>query len=208
MSDGLTTRRRAIGLRLAGRPLKQIGAIPSRGATWSHKWWHRYRAAGPEGLYDSTPARSHAARRIRPELERTILSVRRRLQPHASPAARYSLIGAATIRAELKSPDIRPLPCERTIERVLQRNSLTLPRARLAPLLPRQEYPGSQARASNQLHEVDLVGPIYLKGSRHRSYNRPSELRDASSAHNHRFLLHRTHAFSRRSPCDFVVRSR
>jgi hypothetical protein len=110
------------------------------------------------------------------------------------------MIGAATIRAELKSLVIRPLPCERTIERLLQRNSLTLPRARLAPLLPRQEYPGAQARASNQLHEVDLVGPIYLKGSRHRSYNRPSEPRDASSVHNHRFLLHRTRAFSGRSP--------
>ena len=45
---------------------------------------------------------------------------------------------------------------------------MTAPRVRLAPLLPRQEYPGPQARASNQLHEVDLVGPIYLKGSSHR----------------------------------------
>jgi hypothetical protein len=39
---------------------------------------------------------------------------------------------------------------------------------RLAPLLPRQEYPGPQARVSNDLHEVDLVGPIYLKSSGHR----------------------------------------
>jgi transposase InsO family protein len=110
------------------------------------------------------------ARRIPPELERTILSIRRRLQAHASPATRYSLIGATAIRAELKSLGIRPLPCERTIERVLERNGLTLPRVRLAPLLPRQEYPGPQARASNQLHEVDLVGPIYLKGRGHRYY--------------------------------------
>src|SRR5262249_45983767 len=56
------------------------------------------------------------------------------------------------------------------LERVLERNGLTAPRVRLAPLLPRQECPGPQARASNELHEVDLVGPIYLKGSGHRSY--------------------------------------
>jgi hypothetical protein len=61
-----------------------------------------------------------------------------------------------------------PLPCVRTIERVLERNGLTAPRVRLAPLLPRQEYPGPQARACNELHEVDLVGPVYLKGSGHR----------------------------------------
>src|SRR3954453_23662461 len=170
MSDELTARQRAISLRLAGRSVKQICSTLSRGETWFHKWWHRYLEAGPEGLYDSTRACSHVARRIPPELERPILSVRRRLQAHASPATRYSLIGAAAIRAELKSLGIRPLPCERTIECVLGRNGLTLPRVRLAPLLPRQEYPGPQARASNQLHEVDLVGPIYLKGRSHRYY--------------------------------------
>jgi hypothetical protein len=37
-------------------------------------------------------------------------------------------------------------------------------------LLPRQEWPGPQARASNELHEVDLVGPIYLQGCRQRYY--------------------------------------
>ncbi len=51
---------------------------------------------------------------------------------------------------------------------MLQRNGLTAPRVRLALLLPRQEWPGPQARASNELHEVDLVGPVYLKGSGHR----------------------------------------
>jgi len=37
-------------------------------------------------------------------------------------------------------------------------------------LLARQQYPGPQARASNQLHEIDLVGPVYLKSRRHRYY--------------------------------------
>src|SRR4029450_5804872 len=129
-----------------------------------------YLEAGPEGLYDLTRANHHVAQRIPPELERAILSIRRRLQAHAAPATRYSLIGAQAIRAELKALDVRPLPAARTIERVLQRNGLAAARVRLAPLLPRQEYPGPQARASNQLHEVDLVGPIYLKGSKRRYY--------------------------------------
>ncbi|MBV8558587.1 MAG: hypothetical protein JO116_23845, partial [Planctomycetaceae bacterium] len=66
------------------------------------------------------------------------------------------------------------LPGRRTIERVLQRNGLTAPRVHLAPLLPPQEYPGPQARASNQLHEVDLVGPIYLKGQSHPAGTQPA----------------------------------
>ena len=123
MSDEFTARQRAISLRIAGRSVKQICSTLSRGEAWFHKGWTCYLEAGPEGPYDSTRACSHVARRIPPELERTILSVRRRLQTHASPATRYSLIGAAAIRAELKSLGIRPLPFERTIERALQRTA-------------------------------------------------------------------------------------
>jgi hypothetical protein len=170
MHDELTARQRAISLRLAGRSVNSICTALGRVKAWFHKGWGRYLQAGPEGLYDLTRANHHVAQRISPELERTILSIRRRLQAHASPATRYSLTGATAIRAELKSLAIRPLPCERTIERILERNGLTAPRVRLAPLLPRQEWPGPQARASNELHEVDLVGPIYLKGRSHRYY--------------------------------------
>src|SRR5262249_61610951 len=72
--------------------------------------------------------------------------------------------------AELKVRGTPPLPCARPIERVLERTGLTAPRVRLAPLLPRQEWPGPQARAANELHEIDLVGPVYLQGNRHRYY--------------------------------------
>src|SRR5437660_85569 len=168
MNDELTARHRAITLRLAGRSVQAICAAVGRSERWFHKWWRRYLETGPEGLYDLTRANHSVVQRISPELERAILSIRRRLQAHASPATRYRLTGAASSRAELKALGIRPLPCERTIERVLERNGLTLPKIRLAPLLPRQEYPGPQARASNELHQVDLVGPVYLKGSGHR----------------------------------------
>ena len=84
-------------------------------------------------------------------------------------------VGIARVRSRLEQLESRDLlsnflPSPRTIERVLQRHGLTAPHVRLAPLRPRQEYPGPQARASNELHEVDLVGPIYLQGSGHRYY--------------------------------------
>jgi hypothetical protein len=128
MNDELTARQRAVSLRLAGRPVKSICSALGRGETWFRKWWHRYLEAGPEGLYDRTRANHHVAQRIPPELERAILSIRRRLQAHASPATRYSLIGATAIRAELKALGVRPLPCARTIERILQRHGQTAPR--------------------------------------------------------------------------------
>ena len=170
MNDDFTARQAAISLRLAGRSVKHICSALGRCEAWFHQWWRRYREDGPEGLYDLTRANHHVTQRIPPELERAILSIRRRLQAHASPATRYSLVGTRAILAELKARNIRPLPSARTVERVLERNGLTLPKVRLVPLLPRQEDPGPQARASNQLHEVDRVGPVYLKGSGHRYY--------------------------------------
>ena len=122
MKDELTARQRAIHLRLAGQSVQYICSVLGRGKGWFCKWWGRYLQAGPEGLYDRTRANHHVAQRIPPELERAILSVRRRLQAHASPATRYRLIGATAIRAELQALGVQPLPCERTIERVLQRN--------------------------------------------------------------------------------------
>jgi hypothetical protein len=125
MNDELTARQRAIGLRLAGQPVRAICAAVGRSDRWFHKWWGRYLEAGPEGLYDLTRANHHVSQRIPPELERAIVSVRRRLQAHASPATRSSLIGAGTIRAERKRLGVRPLPCERTIEVSVQKNCKT-----------------------------------------------------------------------------------
>jgi transposase InsO family protein len=37
-------------------------------------------------------------------------------------------------------------------------------------LLPRSTYPAPEAHQSNQLHQVDLVGPLYLQGQHRRRY--------------------------------------
>ena len=70
---------------------------------------------------------------------------------------------------QAESPERLSAPFRQTIERVLQRNGLTAPRVRLAPLLLRREYSGPQARASNELQRVDMVAGVYLKHRRHRN---------------------------------------
>src|SRR5512134_3493106 len=96
MNDEFAARQRPITLRLASRSVPQICSALGRTQAWFHKWWRRYLESGVDGLFDLTRAR-HVTQQIPPELERAILSIRRRLQAHASPATRYSLIGAAAI---------------------------------------------------------------------------------------------------------------
>jgi putative transposase len=169
MNNELSDRQQAIKLRLAGRSVEEICRILGHPSSWFHVWWRRYRALGPNGLFDLTRANVQP-RRITPELERTILSIRQRLAAQTHPGTRYSLIGANSIVAELQILHIRPVPSARTIERVLERNGESVPKVRLAPYLSRATYPTPSANFSNQLHQVDGVGPIYLKGNRQRYY--------------------------------------
>jgi putative transposase len=170
MTDDLCARQRAVALRLGGRTVPDICRALGRSEAWFHKWWRRYLEFGAEGLFDLTRASHHVASRIPPELERAILSVRRRLEAQTGPGARYRLIGATAILAELQALHVPRLPSLRTIDRVLQRHGITLPRLRRPRLLPRQAYPAPKAEQSNALHEVDLVGPLYLKGRSQRHY--------------------------------------
>ncbi len=89
--------------------------------------------------------------------------------PDASRHTRQSHWGQFDL-AELQVLHIRPVPSARTVERVLERNGETVPQVRLAPYLARSTYLKPQANYSNPLHQVDAVGPIYLKGHRQRYY--------------------------------------
>jgi putative transposase len=169
MDNELSDRQQAVKLRLAGRSVEEICQLLGRSPAWFHIWWRRYRSLGPNGLFDLTRSNVQP-RRISAELERTIVGIRQRLASRAHPGTRYSLIGASAILAELQILHIRPLPGVRTIERVLARNGETVPKVRLASYLAHSTYPKPQAHHSNQLHQVDAVGPIYLKGHRQRYY--------------------------------------
>jgi hypothetical protein len=63
-----------------------------------------------------------------------------------------------------------PLPWLRSIGYVLQRAGRTCPPFRLEPPATTPVYPGPRAHFSNHIHQLDLVGPRYLKGSRARYY--------------------------------------
>lgn len=169
MNNELADRQQAVKLRLAGKSAVEICQVLGRSRDWFHTWWRRYCALGPNGLFDLTRANAQP-RRVTPEVERSILNIRRRLTSQTHPGTRYSLIGAGSILAELQVLHVRPLPSVRTIERVLARNAITSPKVHLAPYLSRATYPKPQANVSNQLHEIDGVGPIYLKGNRQRYY--------------------------------------
>jgi len=164
MHNELAARQNAIRRRLAGENVKSICHRLHRSEVWFHKWWQRDLERGPEGLYDLTRANHQVVNRTPPQIERAVISIRRRLAAHATPKTRSALVGAAQIRDELKSLGDSPLPALRTIEAIINRAHLSCPPLRLARRLTSSEYPGPVARDSNEVHQVDLVGPRDLQG--------------------------------------------
>ena len=170
MLDELSARQQAIRMRLAGEPVTLICKVLKRSEAWVFKWWQRYVASGYEGLCDLSRAHSPLVNRTPAHIERAVVSIRRRLAAHATPQTRYALVGAATIRAELEALGYAPLPSLRTIDRLLQRSRLTNPPLQLARRISPEAYPGPQAHDSNQVHQVDVVGPRFLSGDSTKYY--------------------------------------
>ena len=96
MNDELLDRQQAIVLRLAGRSVRDICRRVGHSREWFHRCWRRYRALGPDGLWEQ-PRTAPLARRIAADLERTILMVRERIDSRTHPGTRYSLIGAQAL---------------------------------------------------------------------------------------------------------------
>lgn len=80
--------------------------------------------------------------------------------------AKYSQKGAVAIQWELERLGIRPLPAIWTINRILKRQGLLI-----KPTYHRRAstYPALQPSEPNVVHQLDLVGPRYLK-SKERFY--------------------------------------
>jgi putative transposase len=121
-------------------------------------------------LYDITRARHLVVNCTPAHIERAVLSIRRRLEARATPQTRYALLGAPAIAQELKQLGIVPVPTLRTIQRVLERAHITSPRLRLAYRIPKTQYSMPKAADTNQVHQVDLVGPRYLNKDKTKYY--------------------------------------
>jgi hypothetical protein len=170
MSHELSLRQKAIRWKQAGRAVSWICQRLEHSREWFYKWWNRYQLEGASGLCDRSHAPKTSPQRWSSEMRQAILDMRDRLMRRRGPRARYRLAGAATIRHELACLGYEPLPSIRIIERVLQQGGRTSPAFRPEPCASSSSYPTIRVTHSNQRHQLDLIGPRYLKGSRRQWY--------------------------------------
>jgi transposase InsO family protein len=142
---------------LKGESPTAICASLGKSRFWLYKWVKRFNPNDPDWYHDRSRSPHKKTQKISKEVEEIVKMTRLRL---------YNadlFFGAQAIRWEMEDLGIRPLPSERTINRILSRNDLTHrrtgryePKGVSCPKLP--------SGKPNQTHQADLVGPRFLKG--------------------------------------------
>jgi transposase InsO family protein len=153
MND-IEIRQEAVRRFIAGENPQDIGVSLGRSRQWVYNWakrfannaedpsWFEDRSRSPKQIWNKTPK----------EIEDHVLLARERLDNHL-----YAQKGAISIQYELRRLGMTPPPIW-TINRILSRNGLN--NRSYGRCSSPKEYPVSFIKS----HQMDLVGPRYLKG--------------------------------------------
>jgi putative transposase len=154
-------RTQAISLYLQGKRPGAICKALGRSRPWFYKWLKSYDPSSAHWAQTRSRAPKRLPTRTGPRTIELVCSIRQRLLK-----AKYSQKGAVAIQWELERLGVRPLPAIWTINRILKRQGLLV-----KPAYHRRPtaYPALQPSEPNRVHQMDLVGPRYLK-SKERFY--------------------------------------
>lgn len=136
---------------------------------WLDRWLSRYDPDQVESSLQDRKRGPHHPSSLWPEaIRQQVLDMRRmRSQRDQWP---YALKGAEAIHYELQALDISPVPPIRTIHSWLVGAGLVPSRQAVSASRERKPFPGPQPESVNRIQQVDLKGPIYLRGSSHKYY--------------------------------------
>lgn len=148
-------RETAIGRYENGKSPKQIYQDLGKSKRWFFKWLKRYRNDGKNWAESKSRKPHRIHRQVDKTMEQTVIETRKNLEKEL-----YAQIGAFNISWHLNQQGITPPPIS-TINKILKRNKLIRKRTKYQP--KGVNYPAPKVAKSNDLHQMDAVGPRYLK---------------------------------------------
>lgn len=157
MKNNIEARRiDAVNRYLAEEKPESICASLRKSRSWLYKWIDRYQSGDPSWYSDKSRKPLGQPLRISGETEEIVKLVRLSLYNKGL------FCGDQAILWEMEDMGLNNLPSLRTINRILERNDLT--HRRTGRYTPKgKQYPKLPAMLPNQAHQVDLVGPCFLR---------------------------------------------
>jgi len=134
---------------------KEICQSLGKGKTWFFKWLKRYKLDGKDWAKSHSRKPHQSPKRIDEIMEQMVIETRKHLEKKL-----YSQIGALAISYNLNKQGIISPPIS-TINKILRRNDLIHQKTHYIP--KGVNYPSLVISRSNYLHQLDVVGPRYLK---------------------------------------------
>lgn len=159
-------RNQAINLYIKGEKPLEICRQLERSRTWFYKVLARYQAGGREALNTRSRAPHRVHNRTSPEVEATVVRVRKLIKSGDDPELRYANLGADALALEVERAGLQA-PSRATINRILVRNNLAQlrPKGKRKQKLP-DDYPWPKADQPNQVHLFDFVRRTIAGGER------------------------------------------
>ena len=148
-------REKAIKRYKNGESPKEIYQSLGKGKTWFFKWLKRYQLDGKDWAKSHSRKPHQSPKRIDKTMEQAVIKTRKYLEKEP-----YAQIGAFNICWHLKQEGGNP-PSLATLNRIIKRNNLVHKRLKYSP--KGVNYPSLAVTHSNYLHQMDVVGPRYLK---------------------------------------------
>lgn len=169
MKTKVALRKEAVRLHLQGVHKTEIAKRLKKSRRWVHRWIARYdREQGVKSLESRSSAPKNRQEKYPQKIKDLAIKSRKaRIARHRKYP--YALVSAEAIYYELRDLGVAPLPPPRTIHFWLKQANEIEPHRK-----PRKEsnptYPVLPCIAVNDIHELDLKGPFYLKGSPQKYY--------------------------------------
>jgi len=150
-------RRLAITRCLAGEDPTSVAASLGRSRRWVYKWLTRHGTGDPAWAQGQSRRPQTRPLALPARVQEAVRLVRLELYNEGL------LCGAQNIRWQLEDLGVQPLPSLRTINRLLARHGLT--HRRTGRYVPKGKvYPTLPAATVNAVHQLDYLGPCYLRG--------------------------------------------
>ncbi len=150
-------RQQAVARAQAGESITAIATSLGRSRKWVYGWLARAVSGEATWAEDRSHRAAQQPRATPPAIEEAVRMVRLELYNEGL------LCGAQNIRWHLEELGCTPLPAVRTIDRILARHGLT--HRRTGRYVPTGKlYPALPAPTPNAVHQLDYLGPLYLRG--------------------------------------------
>jgi putative transposase len=147
-------RQEAVNRYLGGEKITKIAHSLRKSRKWVHHWINRFNQKKADQIWykDESKAPKKVAKKIATETEQQILLIRKELMQE-----KMAQIGAISIQYEFERRSIKPIPDVWVINRVIAKHGLN---KQVSVHKTPKDYP----ELFWHTHQMDLVGPRYIKG--------------------------------------------